>query len=79
MTEALLTALSSAFLLVRVIKGPWMRNPQYVASAIVGAIAVLLVIGSFAPDLQNDLVVGGLAGAGGAWMGIVAFDLIALG
>jgi len=79
MTEILFTALSSAFFLVRIVKGPWMRNPQYVAAGLIGAVVVSLVLNSFSTDLENDLIVGGIAGIAGSWAGIVAFDLLSAG
>ena len=66
MTEMLFGALSMAVLLVRIIKGPWMRNPQYLAAALVGAVALSLGLGALSPDLENDLIVGTLAGGVGA-------------
>lgn len=77
MSEILLSALSSSIFLVRIMKGPWMRNPQYLAAAIIGAVAVSLLLNSAAPDLESGFLTGGLAGLGGGWAGIFAFDLIA--
>lgn len=79
MTEILLGAISTSFLLVRIFKGPWMRNPQYLAAAVIGAVAVSLGLYRFAPDLENDLIVGSIAGAAGAWGGMFAFDLLSAG
>lgn len=76
MAEILLGALSMAFFLVRIIKGPWMRNPQYVAAATVGAMAVSLGLFVIAPDLEFNIIVGSLVGGAGAFAGIFAFDVI---
>lgn len=76
MSEIVLGALSSAFFLVRIIKGPWMRNPQYVAAATIGAVALSLALLKLAPDVENNFLTGGLAGAAGAWVGIVLFDYL---
>ena len=78
MFDMLLSALSASALLVRLVKGPWMRNPQYLAAGIVGAAAISLVLASFAPDMENSFLVGGVAGIAGAWAGIAAFDLIGM-
>lgn len=79
MPDIVFSALSTAFLLVRLVKGPWKRYPQYVAAALIGALAVGLFMAKFMPDIGNDFVVGGLSGLGGAWAGIAAFDAIVTG
>lgn len=79
MPEIVLSALSTAFLLVRFVKGPWRRHPQYVAAALIGALAVGLIMAKFTPDIGNDFVLGGLAGLAGARAGIAAFDAIGTG
>lgn len=76
MSAIVFAALSSAFFLVRIVKGPWMRNPQYVAAATIGAVALSLGLYLYSPGLEDNLIVGGLVGAAGAWAGIAAFDLI---
>jgi hypothetical protein len=77
MWDILISALSTSFFLVRVVKGPWMRNPQYLAAATIGAVAISLVLDAVAPAIENSFIAGGLAGAAGAWAGIAAFDFIA--
>lgn len=76
MAAIVLSALSSAFFFVRIVKGPWMRNPQYVAAATIGGVALSLGLYLYSPSLENNLIVSGLVGAAGAWAGIAAFDLI---
>lgn len=76
MSAILISALSSSFFLVRIVKGPWMRNPQYLAAATVGAVAIGLLLASYDPGMENNFVTGGIAGLAGAWAGIAAFDLI---
>lgn len=79
MTEILISALSTAFFLVRLVKGPWMRNPQYVAAATIGAVAISLMVNSLLPSFENNMITESLTGAGGAWGGILAFDLLLAG
>ncbi len=74
MAELVFSALFTAFFVVRIFKGPWMRNPQYVAAAVIGAVVVSGVLLRVSPDLEGDMIVGGLAGFAGAWGGIFAFD-----
>jgi hypothetical protein len=77
MWDILISALSASFFLVRVVKGPWMRNPQYLAAATIGAVAISLLLSVVAPAVEDSFIAGGLAGLAGAWAGIAAFDLIA--
>lgn len=72
----ILTALSAAFILVRIIKGPWMRNPQYLAAATIGSVALSLIFITAAPEMESDIIAGTLAGIIGAWAGIAAFDFV---
>jgi hypothetical protein len=79
MPDIVFSALSTALLLVRFIKGPWMRYPQYVAAALVGALVAGLLLAKFAPDIGSSFLIGGLSGFGGAWIGIIAFDTLFAG
>lgn len=79
MPDIVFSALSTALLLVRFIKGPWMRHPQYVAAALVGALAAGLFLTRFVPDIGSGFIIGGLSGFGGAWIGIIAFDALFAG
>lgn len=79
MPEIVFSALSTAFLLVRFVKGPWFHCPQYVAAGLIGALAAGLVLANCAPDIGNSFFLGGLSGFGGAWIGIIAFDALFAG
>lgn len=74
MTSVIIAALASAFFLVRIVKGPWTRHPQYVASATIGAVVISLLLFKLAPDLEADMIVGGIAGLVGAGAGIFVFS-----
>ena len=76
MAELLLSALFTAFPMVRLIKGSWLQNPHYLASAFTGAMAFLLGLQAYWPGMENDFFVGSLAGAAGSWGGMVLFDVV---
>lgn len=76
MPGLLFNAILSAFFLVRVVKGPWLRYPHYVAAATAMSVAALLVLRSVAPGAEDSLIAGNLAGLAGAWLGLVAYDRI---
>ena len=74
MAEILLSALFNGFFMVRVVKGPWLRNPQYLAVAIAGCMLAMLGLKAFWPGLEDDFIVGNLVGLGGCMSGMLAFD-----
>lgn len=74
MIDILISALTTAFFLVRVVKGPWMRNPQYLATALTGALVAGLMLNSYSEELEASFIFGGLAGLAGGWLAIFAFD-----
>ncbi|MCC0028416.1 MAG: hypothetical protein R3D65_11375 [Zhengella sp.] len=76
MPFTLLSAVLSAFFLVRILKGPWFRHPHYLGLAIIGSIAGKLLVASFAPDLASGMVAGSLAPLIGAAIAIMAFDRV---
>ena len=53
MSELLLSAIFTAFSMVRLIKGPWLRNPQYLAAGIAGSILGALVLHTYWPGLRR--------------------------
>ena len=76
MSELLLSAIFTAFTMVRVIKGSWLRNPQYLATGILGAIVGALVLHAYWPAYDDDFIVGGVTGIFGSWAGMALFDAI---
>ncbi|MDX8478119.1 hypothetical protein RFN28_06450 [Mesorhizobium sp. VK24D] len=76
MSDLLLSAVFTAFTMVRVLKGPWLRNPQYLATGILGAIVGALVLHGFWPAYDDDFIFGGVTGIFGSWGGIALFDAI---
>ena len=76
MSDLLLSAMLTAFPMVRVLKGSWLRNPQSLACGILGAIVAALVLHSFWPAYDDDFIVGGVTGIFGSWAGMALFDAI---
>lgn len=76
MSDLLVSAIFTAFTMVRLLKGPWLRNPQYLASGIVGAVVGTLLLHRFGPGFDDDFIVGGATGIFGSWAGMALFDTI---
>ncbi len=76
MSDLLLSAVFTAFTMVRLLRGPWLRNPQYLASGIVGAIVGALLLHVFWPAADDDFIVGGAIGIFASWAGMALFDTI---
>ena len=79
MPSVLISAILSSFLLVRLIKGPWLRYPQYLAVAMVGSGLAAIVAASFSPELADDFIAGNLIQFAGAYAGIQLFDRVVAG
>ncbi|UDL89946.1 hypothetical protein LGH82_00580 [Mesorhizobium sp. PAMC28654] len=75
-SDLLLSAVLTAFTMVRLLRGPWLRNPQYLASGIVGAIVGVLLLHGIWPAADDDFIVGGVTGIFGSWAGMAVFDTI---
>ena len=76
MPVLLLKALLSGFFAVRVFKGSWFRNPQYLVIAMVGCALAVMTLDSFAPDLASNFAFNNLAALAGAFVAIKAFDMV---
>jgi hypothetical protein len=76
MSDLLLSAVFTAFTMVRLLKGPWLRNPQYLACGIVGAIVGALALHAFWPAYDDDFIIGGVTGIFGSWAGMALFDAV---
>jgi glycerol uptake facilitator-like aquaporin len=74
MAELLFSAVTTAFMMVRLFRGPWRRNPQYLAAAICGAIVAALVLHAVWPAMDDSFVVGGITGIAGSWAAMTLFD-----
>jgi hypothetical protein len=74
MGELLFSAVTTAFLMVRLFRGPWRRNPQYLAAAICGATVAALALHAVWPAMDGSFVVGGLTGLAGSWGAMALFD-----
>jgi hypothetical protein len=76
MPDLLLSAVFTAFTMVRVLKGPWLRHPQHLASGIVGAIVGALALHAFWPAYDDDVIIGGVTGIFASWAGMALFDAV---
>lgn len=76
MADVFLTSLFSSFFLVRLLKGSWLRNPVYLALAIVGGVAGLIGTKVMWPGSESDFIAGNLAALVGAWAAIVLYDRV---
>lgn len=75
MFNVLITALGTSLFLVRIAKGSWFRNPAYVALAIFGGFAGLLILMRFSPGAEQSLIYGNIAAFMGAGSAIMLYDL----
>lgn len=74
MSELLFSAVLGSFFMVRLFRGPWRRNPQYLAAAIAGSVAGTLILHAFWPALDGDFIAGAIIGAVGPIAGMALFD-----
>ncbi len=75
MVDIFITALGLSFFLVRLAKGSWVRNPAYLALAIFGSMAGLLILMRVSPGAEDSMIYGNLAALAGACCTIMAYDL----
>ncbi|PHP67509.1 hypothetical protein CSC94_07320 [Zhengella mangrovi] len=76
MPFTMLSAIFSAFFLVRVIKGHWARHPHYLGLAMIGSLVATVALARFAPGMEDDMIVGNLATFVGGAATITLFDLV---
>lgn len=76
MSELLFSAVLGSFFMVRLFRGPWRRNPQYLAAAIAGSVAATLILHAFWPALDGDFIAGAIIGAVGPIAGMALFDAL---
>ena len=77
MPTLVLSALVSSFTFVRLLKGPWSRNPQFLAAAMIGAIVFSLAGDHFYPGSGDDFITGNIITFSGSAAGIFLFGLLA--
>jgi hypothetical protein len=70
----ILSALFSSFLTVKLVKGSWTRNPQYLVLSIIGGAIAMTVLNTVSPGSADDFILGNVAAFAGAAAGIFAFD-----
>ena len=75
MSDILFSAVTTGFFMVRLFRGPWLKNPQYLAAAICGSILAALTLHIFWPVMDDSFIVGGATGLAGSWAGMALFDL----
>jgi hypothetical protein len=75
MSDILFSAVTTGFFMVRLFRGPGLKNPQYLAAAICGSVLAALTLHLFWPVMDDSFVVGGGAGLAGSWAGMALFDL----
>jgi hypothetical protein len=76
MPTVVFSALLSSFFTVRILKGPWMRNPQYLAVTMVATSIAGMAADKFAPGLFDDFIAGNLIAFAAAALSIFAFDAV---
>jgi|CXWK01.1.fsa_nt_gi uncharacterized membrane protein YoaK (UPF0700 family) len=69
-----LSAVLASFFAVRILKGPWRRNPQYLAVAIVGSIVGALLLHAGWPQFDSDFVLPTIVSFIGSCAAVFAFD-----
>ncbi len=74
MPSILVSAVLSAFFATRLLKGAWVRNPQYLALSMVGSLAGILVLHSGWPQFDDGFVVPNAVSLAGAFVAVFAFD-----
>ena len=75
MFNVLITALGTSLFVVRITKGSWFRNPAYVALAIFGGIASLLILMRAVPGAEESFIYGNRAAFAGATGAIMIYDM----
>lgn len=77
MPTLILSAVLSSFTFVRLFKGPWARNPQYLAAAMIGSAVVSLIGEGYFPGSGDDFLTANLLACVGSAAGIFLFGVIA--
>jgi hypothetical protein len=74
MSELLFSAVLGSFFMVRLFRGPWLRNPHYLAASITGSVAGTLILHAFWPAFDGDFIAGAIVGVVGPLAGMALFD-----
>lgn len=69
-----LSAVLTGFVAVRILKGHWTRNPQYLAVAIVGSAVGAVLFHAGWPQYDENLVLPTIASFIGSALAVHAFD-----
>jgi hypothetical protein len=75
MPSVFFTAFGLSFVLVRLVKGSWTRNPVYLVLSIFGGMAALLILMKTVPGAEDSFLYGNLAALGGSLAAILVYDL----
>ena len=73
-SSLIMSAVFSSFLTVRIVKGPWLRNPQYLVLSVMGGAAAMMALNVFSPGAADGFIAGNIAAFAGAVLSILAFD-----
>lgn len=77
MPTLVLSAVLSSFMFVRLFKGPWARNPQYLAAAMIGSAIMSLIGENYFPGSGGDMLTADMLAGVGSAAGIFLFGIIA--
>lgn len=56
MPDLVISALVSSFTVVRLLKGPWLRYPQFLAAAMIGSVVLSLVAEKLDPGSADSMI-----------------------
>ena len=56
MPDLVISALISSFTFVRLLKGPWLRYPQFLAAAMIGSVVLSLVAEKIDPGSSDSMI-----------------------
>lgn len=70
MPDLVISALVSSFTFVRLLKGPWLRHPQFLAAAMIGSVVASLLVQSIDPATADGMIGSTIVAFAGSAAGI---------